>query len=76
MKVLPDLFYVIAVGLADEPDDIRQQDVAFCFHRFVFLSLLVFFMGHPSYFSKTRAGRAFSLPAQFISASIPIIVLV
>ncbi len=29
-EVLTDLFCVIAVGLADEPDCIRQKDVALC----------------------------------------------
>ena len=44
-KEMPtDLFCVIAVGLADEPDGIRQQDVALCFLRFVFLPLFVFFI--------------------------------
>ena len=41
-EVLADLFCLIAVGLADEPDGIRQQDVTLCFLRFVFLSLFVF----------------------------------
>ena len=41
-EVLTDLFCVIAVGLADEPDGIRQQDVALRFLRFVFLPLFVF----------------------------------
>ena len=41
-EVLTDLFCVIAVGLADEPDGIRQQDVAIRFLRFVFLPLFVF----------------------------------
>ena len=40
--MLTDLFCVIAVGLADEPDGIRQQDVALRFLRFVFLPLFVF----------------------------------
>lgn len=41
-EVLTDLFCVIAVGLADEPDGIRQQDVTLRFLRFVFLPLFVF----------------------------------
>ena len=41
-EVLADLFCIIAVGLADEPDGIRQQDAAFCFLRFVLLSLFIF----------------------------------
>ena len=41
-EVLTDLFCVIAVGLADEPDGIRQQDVALRFLRFVLLPLFVF----------------------------------
>lgn len=41
-EVLTDLFCVIAVGLADEPDGIRQQDVALRFLRFVFLPLFIF----------------------------------
>ena len=40
--MLTDLFCVIAVGLTDEPDGIRQQDVALRFLRFVFLPLFVF----------------------------------
>ena len=40
--MLTDLFCVIAVGLADEPDGIWQQDVALCFLRFVFLPLFIF----------------------------------
>lgn len=40
--MLTDLFCVIAVGFADEPDGIRQQDVALRFLRFVFLPLFVF----------------------------------
>jgi len=43
-EVLADLLGIIAVGLADEPDSIRQQDMALCFFRFVFLSLFVFFV--------------------------------
>ena len=35
-EVLTDLFCVIAVGLADEPDGIRQQDVAFAFSALYF----------------------------------------
>ena len=41
-EVLADLFGVIAVGVADESDGIRRQDVALCFLRFVFLPLFVF----------------------------------
>lgn len=41
-EVLTDLFCVIAVGLADEPDGIWQQDMPICFLRFVFLPLFVF----------------------------------
>lgn len=41
-EVLADLFCVIAVGLADEPDGIRQQDMALCFLRFLLLPLFVF----------------------------------
>ena len=41
-EVLADLLGIIAVGLADEPDSIRQQDVTLCFLRFVFLPLFVF----------------------------------
>ena len=41
-EVLTDLLCVKAVGLADEPDGIRQQDVALRFLRFVFLPLFVF----------------------------------
>ena len=41
-EVLTDLLSVIAVGLADKPDGIRQQDVALCFLLFVFLPLFVF----------------------------------
>ena len=40
--MLADLLGIIAVGLADEPDGIRQQDVALRFLRFVFLPLFVF----------------------------------
>lgn len=43
-EVLTDLLSVIAVGLADEPDGIRQQDVALRFLRFVFLPLFIFFV--------------------------------
>ena len=43
-EVLTDLLCVIAVGLADEPDGIRQQHMALCFLCFVFLSLLIFFV--------------------------------
>ena len=43
-EVLTDLFCVKAVGLADEPDGIRQQDVALPFLCFVFLPLLIFFV--------------------------------
>lgn len=43
-EVLTDLFCVKAVGLADEPDGIRQQDVALRFLCFVFLLLLIFFV--------------------------------
>lgn len=42
-EVLSDLFCVIAVGLADEPDGIRQQHMALCFLCFVLLPLLIFF---------------------------------
>jgi len=42
--VLTDLLGVIAVGLADKTDGIRQQDVAFCFLCFEFLPLFVFFI--------------------------------
>ena len=41
-EVLPDLFSVITIGLADVPDRIRQQHMAFCFLRFVLLPLFVF----------------------------------
>ena len=41
-KVLADLLCVIAVGLADEPDGIQQQDVTLLFLRFVFLPFFVF----------------------------------
>lgn len=41
-EVLTDLLSVIAVGFADEPDGIWQQDVALCFLRFVLLPLFVF----------------------------------
>ena len=41
-EVLTDLLGIIAVGLADKPDGIRQQDVALRFLRFVFLPLFVF----------------------------------
>ena len=43
-EVLANLLGVIAVGLADEPDGIRQQHMAFCFLRFVFLPLFIFFI--------------------------------
>ena len=42
--MLTDLLGVIAVGLADESDGIRQQDVSLRFLRFVFLPLFVFFI--------------------------------
>lgn len=40
--MLADLFYVIAVGLTDEPDGIWQQDMPRCFLRFVLLPLFAF----------------------------------
>ena len=43
-EVLTDLFCVIAVGLADEPDGIWQQDMPRCFLRFVLLPLFVFLL--------------------------------
>ena len=54
-KVPADLFCVVAVGLADEPDGIRQQDVALRFLRFVFLPLFVFLISdllHGDYLKK------------------------
>ena len=56
---------VIAVGLADEPDGIRQQDVALRFLRFVFLPLFVFLVCdllHGGYLIK----RVLSLPFSYI----------
>lgn len=41
-EVLPDLLCVISVGLADEPNGIRQQHMTFCFLRFALLPLFVF----------------------------------
>jgi hypothetical protein len=41
-EVLADFLGIIAVGLADEPDGIWQQDMALCFLRFVLLPLFVF----------------------------------
>ncbi len=55
--MLPDLFCVIAVGLADESDGIRQKDMAIRFLLFVFLSLFVFFVRdllHGGYFVRIR----------------------
>ena len=45
-EVLTNLFCVIAVGLADEPDGIRQQDVTLRFLHFVFLVCDLLHSGH------------------------------
>ena len=42
--MLTDLLGVIAVGLADEPDGIWKQHMAFCFLGFIFLPLFVLFI--------------------------------
>ena len=50
-EVLTDLFCVIAVGLADEPDGIRQQDVTLRFLHFVFLVCDLLYGGYLAFWS-------------------------
>ena len=52
-NVLPDLFCVIVVGLADEPDGIRQLDVALRFLHLLYRRSINFFTDKNSWDAPT-----------------------